>query len=101
VEFFALVIQKRQRVAVNGDKVLARDEYVDFPERRGVVFALAPGAVEDEKYIIAVVVELGPLMEVLGVFQRERVKAEQFMQLSELVVAWRSEVEPEELIACR
>ena len=67
---------------MNGDEVPARYEYVDFPERRGVVFALSPGAVEDQKYIIAVVVELGTLMEVLGVFQRERVKAKQFMQLS-------------------
>jgi hypothetical protein len=37
---------------------------------------VAPGPIEHEKDVVVVVVELGPLTEVLGVLQGERVKAE-------------------------
>jgi len=48
---------------------------VDFPQRRGVVLAMSPGAVEDEEHKVAVVVELRALVEVFAIFQRERVVA--------------------------
>ena len=43
-------------------------------------------------------VELRALAEVLGVLQRERVKAEQLMELRELLVARSREIQPEEVI---
>ena len=61
--------------------------------------ASSPGAVEDEEDVVVVVVELRALAEVLGVLERERVKAEQLLQLIELVAVGRGQVEPEEVVA--
>ena len=86
---------------MDGDEVLAGDEQVHLVQRLGVLGAVAPSAVEDEKDVIVVVVELGALAEMLGVLERERVKAEDLPQLGELVGAGAVEVEPKELIAPR
>src|SRR5437588_11204355 len=59
---------------------------------------VAPGTVEDENDVIAVVVELRTLAELLAVFQRQGVKAEQLAELRKLVMAGRCEVEPEEMV---
>ena len=57
---------------------------MDLAEWCRVLFAVPPGAIEDEEYVVAVVVELRALMELLGILECERMKAEQVVQLGEL-----------------
>src|SRR5436190_22983445 len=56
-------------------------------------------SVEDEEDVIPVVVELWSLAELLGVLERERVKAEDVAQAFELLGCRRGQVEPEEVVA--
>src|ERR1035438_5184689 len=63
--------------------------------------AMAPRAVEDQEYVVAVVVELRALTKVLGVFERERMKPEQFAQLREILMTRGREVQPEEVITLK
>jgi hypothetical protein len=56
------------------------------------------GAIDDEDKV-AVVVELGPLVEVLGVFDRERMKLEHVAEDLNVPLARLIEVEPEKVAA--
>jgi hypothetical protein len=67
-------------------------------QRLGGVGALPPGTVEGEQDVVAIVIDLGSLTEVLGVLQRERVKAEQLTELEQLIVPGVAEIQPEEVI---
>jgi hypothetical protein len=59
------------------------------------------GAVDDEEDEVAVLVELGPLVELLRVFDGQRVEAEGFAQDVEVLGLRPFEVEPEEAAACK
>src|SRR5690242_5302540 len=56
-------------------------------------------AIDDDKDKVVVVVELGPLIEVLGVFDRERMKLEHVAEDLKVLAAWLIEVEPEKVTA--
>ena len=84
---------------MNRDEVLAGDEQVHLAQGLGILGAVAPRAVEDEKDVIVVDVELRALPEMLAVLHRERVEAEDLMQLSEFLGSWRAQIEPKEVIA--
>jgi hypothetical protein len=57
------------------------------------------GAIDDDQDEVVVVVELGPLVEVLGVFDRERMKLEHVAEDLKVPLAWLIEVEPEKVAA--
>jgi hypothetical protein len=101
VELVALLVKRRQRIAMDRDQVVARDEQVHLAQRLRVLSAMAPRAVEDQEYVVAVVVELRALTKVLGVFERERMKPEQFAQLREILMTRGREVQPEEVITLK
>jgi hypothetical protein len=82
---------------VDRDHVLAGDEQVHLPQR--VIGVVSAGAVEHQEDVVAVVVELGPLVELLAVLDRQWVKPEQLLQLAQLLVAGRRQVQPEEVVA--
>ena len=87
---------------MNGHEVLAGDEHLHLLQQLlGVGRGEVVSAVEDKEDVVAVLVELGSLSEVQSVLERERVKAEELVQLLDLLVAWRCEVEPEEMIASK
>ena len=100
-ELLALLVERRQRLAVDRDQVLARDEQVHLAQRLRVLGAMPPRAVEHEEDVVAVVVELGALTEVLGVLERQRVKTEQLVQAIEVLATRGREVQPEEVVALR
>src|ERR1700729_450134 len=79
----ALLIERWERFAMDGHEVAACDEHVHLVQRMGVVFVIARSAVEDEKDVIAVVVQFGTLAEMLGVLEREGVKAEDLAKLGD------------------
>ena len=56
-------------------------------------------AIDDHKDEVVVVVELRPLVEVLGVFDRERMKLEHVAEDLKVVLARLIEIEPEEVAA--
>ena len=56
-------------------------------------------AIDDHKDEVVVVVELRPLVEVLGVFDRERMKLEHLAEDLKVVLARLIEIEPEEVAA--
>ena len=56
-------------------------------------------AIDDDKNEVVVVVELGPLVEVLGVFDRERVKLEHIAEDLKVPLARLIEVEPKKVAA--
>ena len=97
VELFALLVQRRQRIPVDRDHVLARDEQMHLAQR--VLRVIPAGAIEHQEHVVAVVVELGPLVKLLAVLDRQRVKAEQLLQLAQLLVAGRCQIQPEEMVA--
>jgi hypothetical protein len=61
--------------------------------------AWARGAVNDEEDEVVVIIDLRPLVEVLGVLDRERVEPEDLAQDREIVLVRFVEVEPEEATA--
>ena len=76
IQLLSFVVQGRKRVTMHRHEVSARDEEVHLAQRHGVVAPMAPRAVEDDEHVIPVLVELGALGELLGVLERERMKAE-------------------------
>jgi hypothetical protein len=52
VELVALLVKRRQRIAMDRDQVPARDDQVHLAQRLGVLGAMPPRAVEDEKDVV-------------------------------------------------
>ena len=77
---------------VDGDEIVRRVEAVHLDQ----AVLVARGAVDDEEDVVAVFVELGPLAEVLGVLDRERMELEDISQDLEVVGLGLMKVEPEE-----
>jgi hypothetical protein len=98
VELFALLVERGKRVAMDRDEELARDKQVHLAQRLGILVTMAPSAIKHQEHVVAEVIQLGALAEMLGVFQRQRVKAEELLQLREVVVAWRREIQPEKVV---
>lgn len=61
--------------------------------------AVRCGAIDDDKNEVVVVVELGPLVEVLRVLDRERMKLEHIAEDLKVPVGWLIEVEPQKVAA--
>jgi hypothetical protein len=81
-------------VAVHGNEIPAGEKAVDLDESVPVLV----GAVGDEQEEVVVLVEFWPLAEVGGVFDGQRVKAEQVPEHGEVRVVRAVHVEPEELV---
>ena len=98
-EALALLVQRRQRVRVQGHQVAPGDEHLHLQQRRPVIRAVLQRAVEDQEDVVAVVIELGALTEVQRVLQGHGVKAEELVQLLDVLLAGRGDVQPEEVVA--
>jgi hypothetical protein len=59
------------------------------------------GAVDDDEDEVVIAVDFRSLVELLRVFERERVELEDLAQDVEVVCSRMSEVEPEEAAACK
>ena len=90
------LVQLRAGAMVERDDVAAAEEGVDLDQH---LAALGAGAVVDEEHVVVVVVELGPLTEVLGVLKSQRMKVEQVAEEPDRLGARSFQVEPEELVA--
>ena len=80
---------------VDGDEEALGVEAVHLDEP----VVVRDGAVDDEEDEVVVVVDLGPLAELLGVLDRERVELEDVAEDLEVLVVRAVEVEPEEPLA--
>ena len=72
---FSSVVDRRHAVGGHGDQVAVADEEVHLGERDAVVLELDRPE-EDDEELVAVVVELGPLVAVAQVLHRQRVDVE-------------------------
>jgi hypothetical protein len=88
----ARLAQHRAVPVAHGDHRLAADVDVHLDDVRAV------RAVEDEQHVVAVGIELGPLAELAGVLDRERIEAEHVAEGVDLRRARLLEVQPEELL---
>jgi hypothetical protein len=98
VELVALLIQRRQRIAVDRHDPVSGDEQMDLAQVLRTAGLVPPRAVEDEEDVLAVIVKLGALPEALSVLECERMETEDLAQPGEILVARRRQVEPEEVV---
>jgi hypothetical protein len=87
----------RTVVTMNGDQEPFGVEamHLDQP------VVVGAGAVDDDEDEVVIAVDFRSLVELLRVFERERVELEDLAQDAEVVCSRMSEVEPEEAAACK
>lgn len=80
-------------IAPNGDEESLGVEAVHLHK---AVVVIGRGAVDHEERQVVVVLQLGPLVEVLGIFQGQGMKTEHLGEEGRILGAHRVEIQPEE-----
>ena len=92
-------VELRAALPVHGEEVAARDVHVNLDELDAELIRGHARAPVDEQHVIRVTIELGALVELACVLERQLVQAELRPGRHQVGVGGIVEVEPEELVA--